>query len=403
MPRTEKVLTIFLASPGDVQEERLRLKDVVESWNTAWSRELSVRLELLRWETDAYPDAGEDAQDIINKQIPDDWDIFVGVMWCRFGTPTARAGSGTEEEFIRAVNRRRTSQTKVALLLYFKDEPIAPSRIDPSQLACLQKFQSETRAQGLLTWKFSDADEFEKLAVLHITKHVQEWRHTPVPLPVQDAETPSSTASALLEDTLPNLPVSSVQDAVVDDDGYLDLLEEFTLRSDEIQQVAERLNDAQTRLSAKTTEGHQELERLNSDPSVASVKKFRAAIALVADEMLAYTKLVDAEVPNFRQAIDKSMGALLKYLNIAADLYPDQLRDAKSAAFTLLKTLSESRQAVEGFRASTVSLPKMTKELNIAKRRQATALSALILEFEHGERLLSEGIAALSDLSASER
>lgn len=73
MPRSEEVLSIFLASPSDVTEERSRAADVVFEWNRAWSRNLGMRLELLRWEDDAYPDIGEDAQDVINHQIPNDW------------------------------------------------------------------------------------------------------------------------------------------------------------------------------------------------------------------------------------------------------------------------------------------------------------------------------------------
>ena len=402
MARTETVLTLFLASPGDVAEERSRLKDVVDSWNTTWSREFAVRLELLRWETDAYPDSGEDGQDVINKQIPNDWDIFIGVMWSRFGTPTARAGSGTEEEFLRAIERRDSSDSKVSLLLYFKEEPVAPSKIDPVQLADVLKFKATAKDKGLLVWNFNSADEFEKLVDLHITKHVQEWRRGKsrkadetkvaaqysVSLPIEERgrAQESNKSEAMLED---------------DDDGYLDLLEEFTSQATEIQEFASRLNEAQTRLTEKTAVGREELERLQAEESPSRVKAFRASIARVADEMLVYTNIVEIEVPKLRLMLDRSMGALMKFINVAADLYPAQSGEAKTATYSLLTTLSESRQAIEGFKASTIALPKMTKELNVAKRRQAAALSALITEFEHGERLLSEGIAAFAGLLSS--
>ncbi|PYL26201.1 MAG: hypothetical protein DMF37_02915 [Verrucomicrobia bacterium] len=44
---------------------------------------------------------GADAQDVINHQLAE-YDIFLGIMSCRFGSPTKRAHSGTEEEFNRA-------------------------------------------------------------------------------------------------------------------------------------------------------------------------------------------------------------------------------------------------------------------------------------------------------------
>src|SRR6185436_17075253 len=128
MPRSEEVLSIFLASPGDVEDERSRFADVIVEWNRAWSRNLGLRLELIRWEDDAYPSIGDDAQDVINGQLPQDYDLFVGIMWSRFGTPTGRAGSGTQEEFDRALERLRLAPKSLSILFYFKDAPVAPSK-----------------------------------------------------------------------------------------------------------------------------------------------------------------------------------------------------------------------------------------------------------------------------------
>src|SRR5713226_3508562 len=105
MARSETVVTAFLASPSDVEAERAKLEDVVQELNLTWSKTLGMRLDLLRWETHAYPGVGHDAQDVINQQIGDEYDIFIGIMWGRFGSSTERADSGTEEEFRRARER----------------------------------------------------------------------------------------------------------------------------------------------------------------------------------------------------------------------------------------------------------------------------------------------------------
>ena len=90
MPRQEDILGVLVASPSDVLAERTRLEEVIHELNATWSRSLGIRLDLIRWETHAYPALGEDAQAVINTQVPDDYDIFVGIMWHRFGTPTGR-------------------------------------------------------------------------------------------------------------------------------------------------------------------------------------------------------------------------------------------------------------------------------------------------------------------------
>ena len=97
---------IFVASPSDVQSEREQLAKVINELNltiTAIAPEKRVLLELVRWETHVSPSLGRDPQDVVNRQIGE-YDLFVGILWKRMGTPTAVATSGTEEEFNRAYN-----------------------------------------------------------------------------------------------------------------------------------------------------------------------------------------------------------------------------------------------------------------------------------------------------------
>ena len=52
-------------------------------------------------DANAYPGFGTDPQGVVNEEIGDDYEIFIGPLWSRFGTPTPRAFSGTQEEFER--------------------------------------------------------------------------------------------------------------------------------------------------------------------------------------------------------------------------------------------------------------------------------------------------------------
>src|SRR5947209_12480345 len=94
-------LRVFLASPGDVNKERKQAREVVEEINRTIAAARGVLIETVGWETHAYPSYGRDAQSLVNEQIAnmDKFDLFVGIMWKRFGRPTPRAESGTEEEF----------------------------------------------------------------------------------------------------------------------------------------------------------------------------------------------------------------------------------------------------------------------------------------------------------------
>ena len=178
MARVETPLSVFVASPGDVSDARKRLERVVDELNYTWSREYGLRLELVKWETHAYSDTGVDAQDVINRQL-DEFDIFLGIMWKRFGQPTGRAESGTQEEFIRARSRYNEDPEAVRIMFYFKDAPPAQlSDVDTEQLEAVNGFREDVAQSGVLYWTYKKLGEFEALVRQHLSRQIQEWGKT---------------------------------------------------------------------------------------------------------------------------------------------------------------------------------------------------------------------------------
>jgi hypothetical protein len=152
--RAPRTLKIFLSSPSDVIEERDSLAQLVKDINDVLAflaPEKRLTLELVRYETHAYPDIGQ-PQEVINRQVPIDYDIFVGVMWKRCGTPTANAPSGTIEEFRRAFEHRKTGHLP-RIMFYFCEEAIQipPNPEDLEQLAGVVKFRNELASLGLIS------------------------------------------------------------------------------------------------------------------------------------------------------------------------------------------------------------------------------------------------------------
>jgi diguanylate cyclase (GGDEF)-like protein len=168
MPSSITKLTVFVASPGDVQEERSQLENVITDLNLGVARERGVHLELVRWETHSRPGVGHDAQDVINRQIPVP-DIFVGILWKRFGTPTGRADSGTEEEFERAFLHRKAHGTP-EILFYFSRRPFFPrSADDLAQIEGVLKFRKRLEEEGVYYWEYEGSDGFVSDARRHLT------------------------------------------------------------------------------------------------------------------------------------------------------------------------------------------------------------------------------------------
>jgi hypothetical protein len=168
---------VLLASPGDVAEERSRMERVVSSLNRTIGDSEGVFLDLIRWETHAWPGFGEDAQDVINRDI-EPGDIFVGVLWRRIGTATKRAISGTVEEFERA-HALWLRTGRPTMMLYFSTTPFYPSHEDLTQFGSVLDFKDRLREKGALYWEYDGADEFEEEVRSHLYKEVHSQIRAP--------------------------------------------------------------------------------------------------------------------------------------------------------------------------------------------------------------------------------
>ncbi len=116
-----KLLKIFLASPSDVSRERKYVLEVVEELNKSIAIAKGITIQVVSSDS-AFPGYGQDGQAVLNTQIGTmkEYDLFLGIMWSRIGTPTARAVSGTAEEYERAV-RAYNRYKKPQIWFYFRE------------------------------------------------------------------------------------------------------------------------------------------------------------------------------------------------------------------------------------------------------------------------------------------
>jgi hypothetical protein len=385
MPRTEQLLVVFVASPADLEPERNRLEEVIRELNIAWSRTLGLRLELVRWETHGYPGLAEDAQAVLNQELPGDYDIFVGLMWGRYGTATGRAGSGTEEEFARALARFRTDPQSVKIMFYFKDAPLPPSSIDPEQLARVQTFRASLGVEGALYWTFVELDEFERLARLHLTRQIQELTSGHPPRP-NGLPAPSSTPALDSEEDL----------------GLLDLLdlaeEHFTV----LTEITGRIAAETSQLGAKMRERTEEINRAAAEsPGQLGRRDARTVIEKAAVDMDQYVARMRTELPLHREALQKGTDAVTRAAMMQADFGSNdrrQLQDAKVGLSALADALGGAHDAAATFRATIQAMPRMTVALNRAKRDTVKVVGEVLESLSAGRKVLVEAIKAIDVL-----
>jgi hypothetical protein len=395
MARQEIILSVFVASPSDVDEERNRLEEVIRELNIAWARELGIRLELVRWETHAYPSFGEDAQAVINEQIPDDYDLFIGLMWYHFGTPTGRAGSGTIEEFQRAKDRFDHDPSALQLMIYFKDAPapVAPSKLDHTQLAKISEFRNSLGEEGCLYWSFASVGDFERLVRLHLIRQVQAWRSkglsSPQPADIIVSESEEEKHSS--------------ETAQEDEPGLLDLMEKFEDEFVTLQEITERIANATIDIGEKMQARTAETQLFSSGPDSTNRKAAKRLIAKAAADMDQYVHRMEAELPFFSQHLNLGMNALIRASQMSFEITIagkdlEQVKENLGAVRGLCEALTTVEEQITAFQQTVASLPKMTTTLNRAKRSVVTVLQRLINELRGGQTMAREAEVSFAAL-----
>jgi hypothetical protein len=381
MVRTERIYSIFVASPDDVSEEREVLEDVIRELNKSAK---GYRFDLLRWETDAFPGVGDDPQQVISEAIGNQYDILLGILWTRLGTPTARYASGTVEEFERAYARLKEDQQPVRIMLYFKDAPVALSKLDPKQLTALTEFRESLHKKGCLYWTFHSTEELAQLVRLHLPKQI-------------DKISPRTADKAV------RAPAPATLDAATGEDeerGFLNLLEDaedgFKRSAVLMGKIASETNE----LGARIKSHAEELNALATKHGQPNIRATRRVCDLAADDMDTYSSHVALLMSDLGSAYNVAFDSVGNALAFVIDIQPDDLSELRStvaAARMLTETVQAARESVDGFRASARALPRMTTKLIRARKRLIRVLSGIIAEFDRLVIMVHEVELAITD------
>lgn len=389
MPKTETILQVFVASPSDVAEERRVLEEVIRELNVTWSDTLAIRLDLIKWETHAAPGFGDDPQDVINEQIPTNYDIFVGLMWTRFGTATKRAGSGTAEEFERAHARHQQEPDSIEIMFYFKNAPIQPSDIDLEQLRAVSEFRSRLGSMGGLYFQFISLDEFRNSVRLHLSRAVQKWVKRLDAKRIPQVRQTSSSESA------------NKSEALRDDEGFLDLVE---TASDSIKKVSEgltRMTEAVQDLGQRFQTRIVEADDIQTASGSPNLKAAKRVAENAAQDLQDFVSRMNVEIPLFSESFSTAMNSFGRAAALTTDFRSDNsvhLRNALDNVISFRSGMIQSRDQIRDFRGRISAFPRMTTAFNRARRETLATLDTLLQVLDTGDRQSIEVETLLSEL-----
>lgn len=415
MSRRLTKLTIFVSGTSEADSEKSAFRRVVEELNRMLEKTHGITIRVLSWPDDFRPGVNTDPQAELNRQIGSSYDIYLGVLGSRFGTPTQRAGSGTEEEFEAALARFLADTRSVRLLFYFKRSAEDPFSIDVDQLQKVKGFREALTNRGVVYRDFQDTADFVLQTRNHISDLiVDEWRndswvavasapqneggsvekereptHTG---DAQEAETHVDAAEATCNGTVPTLAKDT---ADLDDPefGFLEYVEGFhgavAQLTETLGRFAENTTKMNERIRARTAETEslrQEHERVKhiggSRAQQEYVLKAKDAVDGAAADLNEYADAMTVELERFRSASRAMFENLRLVLVSGEEFESDSTRSTENrhALAQLIEVMETGRQGVANFQTTIRKTPALTGRYKRARKRAASMLGELIAE-----------------------
>ena len=160
MPKKVNSLTVFVASPGGLEEERKQFFDVLSRFNVDDGRQQGIMFSPEGHEL-AFAGAGR-PQGIINQQVRES-DYSLVVFWDKWGAPPSSTGdytSGTEEEFYVGLECLRDAEKPMRnIAVFFKGTPDRQLSDPGPQLQKILDFKSKLEEEKIVLYRNFDTIE----------------------------------------------------------------------------------------------------------------------------------------------------------------------------------------------------------------------------------------------------
>lgn len=164
MAQSVILYNLLISCPGDVKDEVALVESAVDEFNELYADPLGITIKTRHWEKSSYAQSGGKPQVLLNEQFVNKCDAAVAIFWTRFGSPTDKYSSGTEEEIEIML------QSGKQVFMYFSDKPIPPSKMNGDGYQKIQDFRDKYKDKGIY-FTYSSDEEFRKMFFAHLSMH----------------------------------------------------------------------------------------------------------------------------------------------------------------------------------------------------------------------------------------
>lgn len=259
-------------------------------------------------------------------------------------------------------------------MVYFKDQPIPPSKMNYEQLKIIQDLKHELGEKGGLYWEFENTEDFESLLRSHLSKVAQKW---------------SSKSNAIINSSNPTVSTDLAVNNVVtlyedeyEEYGLIDYLEIYEDRMFDMTAALASMSEATEKIGNQFTRRTDEINALMEAGEHSDPKKARRVIKLSSDDMERYSEILELQIAISSKSREEAFDALSKALSFYVDFNPSDLSDLEDNLKQMIDAASGTLEGFAGYRETVSSLPRLTIQLNKAKRRVVNVLDSVLEEIK---------------------
>ncbi len=218
-PQTIQTFHVFLASPGDMKEERKSVRKFFSAYNRDVANRRNLEIKVVDWENYSSIGLGR-PQALITHQtlarFKESLVLFIGLLGQRFGTPTGGYESGTEEEFQTAIDFRK-QHGDYPEIKWFIREQWGQGELPTDAKALAQATQQKETVEAFIeklksgdpaffTASFATTADFPEILRNDLDRWLNDpqrpWNEGPIPSQAGVSKKPTPEAFNILESKL---------------------------------------------------------------------------------------------------------------------------------------------------------------------------------------------------------
>lgn len=355
-----KRIKVFISCTSEIKEEINSINLIIEEIIKTSGKRDQFTIEALNWNRDVYSSKGVEVQSVVNEQIKD-FDLLIGILWKKAGTPTKEFPSGSIEEMSLALEKNKN------IMIFFNTQsPSDINEIDPEQLQIIKNFKNDLSDKGFLYKEYNSINNFESMIkidlynIIHDKILNQSFSKEPI------VEVPTVSKYAHVYKAI-NTAEDEVQNL---DQNFLEIIDKGTLEIETLTDCMNTISSIFGAFNITLNEYSNEITRAAaiSDNRLRN-KKLETTIKNVTELLISFNKDLEPQSLVFQEVFPEFGNTYTSLFIMVENIESDEVNEMRDSATLLKLIMEEGLNSYVSLLGSIRGVPPFNSGFNQAKRQ----------------------------------